>query len=191
MMNPPSSNPCIDELGAPVQSAAAPVPASRSAWLAVGSIAVGTFAMVSTEFMPIGLLTDIARGLDVSDGTAGLMVTMPGVLAAFAGPALIVASGKLDRRTVLIALTTLLIASNLLAAFAPNFVTMLVARLMLGLCVGGFWTFAPAAATQLVPHASQARAMSIVLAGVSAATVLGVPAGSSLARCSAGAHRSR
>jgi len=102
------------------------------------------------------------------------------VLAAFAGPGLIVASGRLDRRTVLIALTTLLIASNLLAAFAPNFATMLVARLMLGLCVGGFWTFAPAAATQLVPDASKARAMSLVLAGVSAATVLGVPAGSFL-----------
>lgn len=177
MMNSPSSNPCIDDLAA---DAPAPVPASRAAWLAVGSIAVGTFAMVSTEFMPIGLLTDIARGLNVSDGTAGLMVTMPGVLAAFAGPALIVASGRLDRRTVLIALTTLLIASNVLAAFAPNFATMLVARLLLGLCVGGFWTFAPAAATQLVPHAAQARAMSYVLAGVSAATVLGVPAGSLL-----------
>jgi predicted MFS family arabinose efflux permease len=174
MMNSTSSNPCMDDL------AREPAKTSRSAWLAVGSIAVGTFAMVSTEFMPIGLLTDIARGLNVSDGTAGLMITMPGVLAAFAGPALIVASGRLDRRTVLIALTTLLIASNLLAAFAPNFATMLVARLLLGLCVGGFWTFAPAAATQLVPQASQARAMSLVLAGVSAATVLGVPAGSLL-----------
>lgn len=175
MMNTPSSTPCVDDLAPGL--AAKP---ARSAWLAVGSIAVGTFAMVSTEFMPIGLLTDIARGLNVSDGTAGLMITMPGVLAAFAGPALIVASGKLDRRTVLIALTTLLIASNLLAAFAPNFATMLVARLLLGLCVGGFWTFAPAAATQLVPDASKARAMSYVLAGVSAATVLGVPAGSLL-----------
>jgi predicted MFS family arabinose efflux permease len=157
MMNSPSSNPCIDDL------ASEPAKTTRSAWLAVSSIAVGTFAMVSTEFMPIGLLTDIARGLNVSDGTAGLMITMPGVLAAFAGPGLIVASGRLDRRTVLIALTTLLIASNLL-----------------GLCVGGFWTFAPAAATQLVPQASKARAMSLVLAGVSAATVLGVPAGSLL-----------
>lgn len=179
MMNSSGSNPCIDDLAAPARDAAAPVaPATRSAWLAVGSIAVGTFAMVSTEFMPIGLLTDIARGLNVSDGTAGLMITMPGVLAAFAGPALIVASGRLDRRTVLIALTLLLIGSNLLSAFAPNFATMLVARLMLGLAVGGFWTFAPAAATQLVPDASKARAMSLVLAGVSAATVLGVPAGS-------------
>lgn len=168
-MNAPCS-PCAD----------APAPAadsSRSAWLAVGSIAVGTFAMVTTEFLPIGLLTDIGAGLQVSDGTAGLMVTMPGVLAAFAGPALIVASGRLDRRTVMVALTALLVASNLLAAFAPDFTTMLVARLMLGLCVGGFWTFAPSAATQLVTPGSQARAMSLVLAGVSVATVLGVPAG--------------
>ncbi|MET0544053.1 MAG: MFS transporter [Variovorax sp.] len=153
---------------------------SRSAWLAVGSLSVGSFAMVTTEFLPIGLLTDIAGTLGVSAGTAGLMVTTPGVLATFAGPALIVASGRLDRRTVMIALSALLVASNLLAALAPNFGTMVLARVFLGLAVGGFWTFAPAAATQLVPAASQARAMSIVLAGISAATVLGVPAGSLL-----------
>jgi predicted MFS family arabinose efflux permease len=169
-MNAPCS-PCTDAL-----AGAAPDTA-RSAWLAVGSIAVGTFAMVTTEFLPIGLLTDIGAGLRVSDGTAGLMVTMPGVLAAFAGPALIVASGRLDRRTVMVTLTAMLVASNLLAAFAPNFGTMLAARLLLGLCIGGFWTFAPGAATQLVASGSQARAMSLVLAGVSAATVLGVPAG--------------
>ena len=155
-------------------------PAARSAWLAVGSLSVGTFAMVTTEFLPIGLLTDIADTLDVSNGTAGLMVTTPGLLATLAGPALIVASGRLDRRTVMLALSALLVASNLLAALAPNFATMVVARVLLGLAVGGFWTFAPAAATQLVPEASKARAMSIVLAGISAATVLGVPAGSLL-----------
>ncbi|MDM0021551.1 MFS transporter [Variovorax saccharolyticus] len=169
-MNAPCS-PCVEAL------ADAGHPTSRATWLGVGSIAVGTFAMVTTEFLPIGLLTDIGAGLQVSDGTAGLMVTMPGVLAAFAGPALIVASGRLDRRTVMVTLTAMLVASNLLAAFAPNFGTMLVARLLLGLCIGGFWTFAPTAATQLVAPASRARAMSLVLAGVSAATVLGVPAG--------------
>ncbi|MDM0014232.1 MFS transporter [Variovorax sp. J22P168] len=188
-MNAPCSS-CADDVAAlsaiaATASAPAPAPAirpvsadvSRSAWLAVGSIAVGTFAMVTTEFLPIGLLTDIGAGLQVSDGTAGLMVTMPGVLAALAGPALIVASGRLDRRTVMVTLTALLVVSNLLAAFAPNFATMLAARLLLGLCVGGFWTFAPSAATQLVADASKARAMSMVLAGVSVATVLGVPAG--------------
>src|SRR6478735_3131313 len=63
-MNAPCS-PCTDAL-----SGAAP-DSSRAAWLAVGSIAVGTFAMVTTEFLPIGLLTDIGAGLQVSDGTAG------------------------------------------------------------------------------------------------------------------------
>jgi len=154
--------------------------AALPAWLAVASLGVGAFATVTTEFLPIGLLPSIAATLGVSEGTAGLMVTMPGVVAAVAGPALIVASGRLDRRAVLIALSALLVGSNLLAALAPNFATMLVARLMLGLCVGGFWTFAPGAATFLVPPAEHARAMSYVLTGISVATVAGVPAGSLL-----------
>jgi predicted MFS family arabinose efflux permease len=157
-----------------------PTGSTRPAWLAIGSIAVGTFATVTTEFLPIGLLTNIATGLKVSEGTAGLMVTMPGIAAAIAGPLLIVLSGRLDRRAVLIALSALLVVSNLLAAMAPNFATMLVARVLLGLCVGGFWTFAPGATTHIVAPASQPRAMSLVLAGVSLATVLGVPAGALL-----------
>lgn len=182
-MTPSSSSctTCDDLLDAPpARAATTPANASRAAWLAVGSIAVGTFVMVTTEFLPVGLLTDIARGLNVSDGTAGLMMTMPGVLAAIAAPALTVAAGRLDRRTVMIALSTLLLLSNLLATFAPNFGTMLAARLLLGLCVGGFWAFAPGVGTQLVPPMAQARAMSIILAGISVGTVLGVPAGALL-----------
>lgn len=163
----------------PPDAAHASVPAAAS-WLAVASLAVGAFSTVTTEFMPIGLLTNIAESLHVSAGTAGLMVTMPGVVAAVAGPVLIIASGRLDRRAVLLALTALLVASNLLAALAPNFATMLVARVLLGLCVGGFWTFAPGATSHLVPAAEQPRAMSYVLAGISAATVVGVPAGALL-----------
>ena len=148
-----------------------------AAWLAVASMAVGTFATVTTEFMPIGLLTDIATDLRVTPGAAGLMITVPAIAAAIAGPALIVMAGKLDRRKVMLALSALLIASNVLAALAPNLPIMLVARFFLGLCVGGFWTFAPGATAQLVPAARQARAISLVMAGVSLATVLGVPAG--------------
>ena len=183
-MTTSSCSTCDDLVAtAPASAAAALAPgatASRSAWLAVGAIAVGTFVMVTTEFLPVGLLTDIARGLNVSDGTAGLMVTMPGVLAALAAPALTVAAGRLDRRTVMIALTALLLVSNLAAALAPSFTTMLMARLLLGLCVGGFWAFAPGVGTQLVPPAAQARAVALILAGISAGTVLGVPAGALL-----------
>lgn len=176
-----SADTTADRAGLAGTAPAQASPAVRaSAWLAVASIAVGSFSTVTTEFLPIGLLPTIADGLGVSQGLAGLMVTMPGVVAALAGPALIVASGRLDRRSVLIALTVMLLISNVLAALAPNFATMLVARVFLGLSVGGFWTFAPGATAFLVPPAQQARAISYVLAGVSVATVAGVPAGSLL-----------
>lgn len=150
------------------------------AWLAVASLAVSTFASVTTEFLPIGLLTPIASSLHVSEGAAGLMVTMPGLIAAFTGPLLIVAAGRLDRRVLLLVLSALLVASNVLAALAPNLPTMLAARVLLGLVVGGFWTFAPGATAHMVPPALQPRAMSYVLAGISAATVAGIPAGALL-----------
>lgn len=161
--------------------AQAPSPARVSGWIAVLSLAVGSFATVTTEFLPIGVLPLVAASLGVTEGTAGLMVTMPGIVAALAGPLLIVASGRLDRRAVLLVLSALLVVSNLLAAVAPDLTTMLVARLLLGLCVGGFWTFAPGATAHLVPADAQPRAMSYVLAGVSLATVAGVPAGALLA----------
>lgn len=168
------------------QPAAERVPAAsessvaKPAWLAVGSLAVSTFASVTCEFLPVGLLTNIAASLNVSEGTAGLMVTLPGVTAALAGPLLLTASGRLDRRAVLLVLSALLVLSNVLAALAPNLATMLFARVLLGLCVGGFWTFAPSATGHLVPSAMQPRAMSYILAGISVATVAGVPAGALL-----------
>ncbi|NGZ88143.1 MFS transporter [Duganella sp. SAP-35] len=150
------------------------------AWLAVTSLAVGTFASVTTEFLPVGLLTDIAAGLHVSEGEAGLMVTMPGLVAALTGPVLIVASGRLNRRALLLSLSVLLVASNLIAALAQNLPTMLFARVLLGVVVGGFWTFAPGATGHMVPAAQQPRAMSYVLAGISVATVAGIPIGAVL-----------
>ncbi|MDU3888258.1 MAG: MFS transporter, partial [Serratia liquefaciens] len=59
-----------------------------SPWLAIFSLTVACFVMVTTEFLPIGLLTNIAPSLDVSTGKAGLMVTVPGIVAAIAAPAL-------------------------------------------------------------------------------------------------------
>lgn len=165
---------------APPSHAASEPISTPAAWLAVASLAVSTFASVTTEFLPVGLLTNIAAGLGVSEGTAGLMVTMPAVMAAIMGPLLIVLSGRLDRRTVVLVLSALLVISNALAAIAPNFATMLVARVMLGIVVGGFWTFAPSIVARLVPEAMQPRAMSYVLAGISLATVAGVPAGALL-----------
>jgi predicted MFS family arabinose efflux permease len=148
-----------------------------SAWLAVLSVAVGSFVLVTTEFLPIGLLPSIAATLHVSEGTAGLMVTTPGILGALAAPLLTVGSGRIDRRFVLWGLMALLAASNLIVALAPAFDVALVGRVLLGIAVGGFWTIGAAIGPRLVAKSDTTRATSIIFAGISLGTVAGVPAG--------------
>lgn len=149
-------------------------------WLSVISVAVGAFAFVTTEYLPVGILPQIANDLHISEGTAGLMVTTPGVLAAISAPAMMFGAGRFDRRLILLALTVLLLASNLVSAFSTNFTVMLVGRALLGASLGGFWTVALAASGRLVDEARAPKAMALIFAGITFATVLGVPFGTFL-----------
>lgn len=155
--------------------------ADLRAWLAVLSIAIGAFVMVTSELLPVGLLTDISAGLHVTDGVAGLMMMMPAAVATFAAPIALIAAGRFDRRVVLCSLMALIICSNVVAALAPNFIVVLIGRFLLGICVGGFWTYATATGQRLVPPASASKAIAIVLTGISLGTVCGVPAGALIA----------
>ncbi|CAB3710406.1 MFS transporter [Paraburkholderia rhynchosiae] len=150
-------------------------------WLAVVAVAIGAFAFVTTEFLPVGLLPHIAADLGVLPGTAGLMVTVPGVIAAISAPGLMLVAGRMDRRRVFLLLTALLLASNVISAIAPNFLVMLVGRALLGAALGGFWTLATAASGRLVRPKDSARAMATILTGVTCATVIGVPLGTFIA----------
>ncbi|MES2697892.1 MAG: MFS transporter [Verrucomicrobiota bacterium] len=157
------------------------IPSAWRPWLAVLLVGLGAFVVVTSEFLPIGLLTNISSGLNISEGTAGLMITVPGLVAAVAAPVITIAAGHLDRRVVVLALIALLFVSNLIAALAPSFAVLLVGRVLFGISLGGFWTIAVTLGGRLVPPASLARATSIILAGISVATVVGVPAGTFIA----------
>jgi predicted MFS family arabinose efflux permease len=150
------------------------------AWFSVVSLALGAFALVAAEFLPIGILTLVAQDLHVSIGTAGVMVLIPGFMAALSAPFVVVASGKLDRRYLVLALTSLMVVANILAALAPNFAVMMAARLLLGIGIGGFWATGPSLGFRLVKEGSGTRATALVLSGVSAGTVLGLPVGAFL-----------
>jgi len=155
-----------------------PSRASGREWLAVASVALGTFALVTSEFLPVGLLTKVAADLHASEGATGLMVTTPGMVAAVAAPGVMLGAGRLDRRIILWVLSAILILSNATVALAPNLPVLLAGRVLLGIDVGAFWAISSVIAVKMVPQASVARANSIIFAGISIGTVLGVPAGS-------------
>lgn len=149
----------------------------RRGWSGVASVALGSFVLVLSEFLPIGLLPAIASDLGVSIGTAGLMVVSTGLVGAIAAPAVTVLTSRIDRRIVLIALSGLLVASDVLGALAPNFGVLLVARVLMGVAIGGFWSIGAGIATRLVKPESVIRASSFITAGVSVATVVSLPLG--------------
>ncbi|GGV32677.1 MFS transporter [Streptomyces longisporoflavus] len=145
------------------------------------AVAATTFSVVTTEMLPVGLLTSLSSGLGVSDGTAGLTVTLPGVVAALAALLLPVAVRRADRRTVLCALMALLAAANLASALAPAFGVLLAARVLVGVCIGGVWAIAAGLGARLVREESAAgRATTVIFSGIAVASVLGVPAGTFL-----------
>src|SRR5689334_3852125 len=120
-------------------------------WLAVVTVAVGIFLLVTAEQLPIGLLTSVGSALDVSVGTAGLMVTVPGIVAAVSAPLIPVLVGTLDRRVLLVALMAVMTAANLFSTLATSFPVMLASRVLVGVTIGGFWAIAGGLAVRLVP----------------------------------------
>jgi predicted MFS family arabinose efflux permease len=154
--------------------------AGRGGWPAVAAVAVGTFSVVTVESLPAGLLTSIAGGLRIPDARVGLMVTVSGLVAALAAAVLPVAIGRLDRRAVLVGLIALTVLGNVLTAVAPDFPLLLVARFVIGISIGGFWSLAAGLAVRLVPARDIPKATSVIFSGAMAANVLGIPAGTLL-----------
>jgi predicted MFS family arabinose efflux permease len=146
-------------------------------WFAVSSVALSATVFCVSEFLPVGLLRFVSNTLGVSEGTAGLMVTAPAVLGAFAAPLVTVAVGSHDRRRVLLFLAALLVISNLLAMTAPSFSILIVGRVLFGVGLGGFWAIGAGLGGRLVSEKSAGRATSIIFAGVSAGMLIGGSAG--------------
>ncbi|HET6435580.1 MAG TPA: MFS transporter, partial [Xanthomonadaceae bacterium] len=159
---------------AEAMQAAASTPAR---WPAVASLTLGVFSLVTAEFLPASLLTPMAADLGVSEGAAGQTVTATALVAAIAAPALPLLTRRLDRRAVMLALTVALLLSHVVAVLASDLATLLMARLLLGVALGGFWSMAPPLAARLVPEALLPRAMAVLLTGVSVATVCAAPVG--------------
>ena len=150
------------------------------AWMAVFSLAMGVFGLLTAEYLPASLLTLMATDLGVSEALAGQAVTVTAVVALFAGLLVPGLTRGIDRRWVLLGFSTLMVASNLLVSVSSSFAVLLLMRILLGIALGGFWSMAAAVAMRLVPSALLPRALSIIFSGIAIGTVVAVPLGSYL-----------
>lgn len=146
-------------------------------WFGVVAVTLGIFVIVSTEILPIGLLTPIGADFALTPGRTGWLMTTPGLVAAVAAPLVTLVTARLDRRLMLCALMILLAVAGFLAAAAPVFWLELVARFLVGLTIGGFWAIGAGLAGRLVPDRWAPRATAVIFAAVPLGSVLGVPAG--------------
>ncbi|WP_344241555.1 MFS transporter [Actinocorallia libanotica] len=152
----------------------AKAPASRPAAVPLAALAAGIGALVASEFLPASVLPAMAADVGVSEGTAGLAVAATAIAGAVTAPSIAVLLPRTDRRTVLVWLLVAAVAANLAVAAAPNFAVLLLGRLVLGIAIAGYWSFAFGAGVRAVPGRDSTVSTSIAL-GVTIATIAGVP----------------
>ncbi len=145
--------------------------------LALFALTLSAFAIGTTEFVIVGLIPTIAQDLGVSLPSAGLLVSLYALGVAVGAPVLTALTGRWNRKAVLLSLMALFVLGNLLAWQAPNYATLIAARILTGLAHGVFFSIGTTIATSLVPKDKAASAIAIMFTGLTVALVTGVPLG--------------
>ncbi|WP_425576231.1 Cmx/CmrA family chloramphenicol efflux MFS transporter [Streptomyces glaucosporus] len=148
--------------------------------LAVYVLGLSVFALGTSEFMISGLLQPLARDMDVSIPQAGLLVSAFAIGMVVGAPVLAGATLRLPQRTTLIALLAVFGLGQVAGAVAPSYGVLFASRVVSALACAGFWAVGAAVAVSLAPPGMKARAMSVMIGGLSIANVVGVPAGAVL-----------
>ena len=136
-----------------------------------------SFLLVTAEFLPNGMLTEMADGLGITPGQAGQTVTVTALVGFIVAPTVGIVFPRLDRRTLLVGMALAAAASNLIVAIAPNIIIILLARFLLGAALSTFWSMSITVAVRIAGAERLGRAVMFTSAGSSLATVAGVPVG--------------
>ncbi|MGZ8288904.1 MAG: MFS transporter [Telluria sp.] len=145
--------------------------------LALWALTLSAFAIGTTEFVIVGLIPTIAASLGVSVPSAGLLVSLYALGVAVGAPVLTALTGRIPRKQLLIGLMVLFTAGNLVAWMAPNYASLMAARVLTGLAHGVFFSIGSTIATGLVAREKAASAIALMFSGLTVALVTGVPLG--------------
>ena len=154
--------------------------AEHAHWGGIFAMTLCVFVLIASEFMPVSLLTPLARDLGVTEGTAGQGIALSGVLAVLTSLFLSRLAGNMNRKHLLSGMTVLMALSGIIIAFAPNALMYMAGRALIGIAIGGFWSMSAATAIRLVPQHQVSRALAIFNGGNALATVVAAPLGSYL-----------
>lgn len=147
---------------------------------AVFSMSFCVAMLIAAEFMPVSLLTPIATDLSATDGMAGQAISISGLFAVMSSLATASLTARFDRRHVLLSFTFLLLLSLILIACSPSFLILMLARALLGIVIGGFWSLATATLIRLVQAEDVPKALGTMYMGNAIATAFAAPIGSYL-----------
>lgn len=151
------------------------------AWMVpVFALFVATFAICTAELIVLGLLPALSADLAVDIPTAGLLITGYAIGVAVASPVLALLTGSVSRKLLLILVMTVFVIGNILCALSTSYWMLLGSRLAVACCHGVFFGVAMVIAMRLAPEGRQTSAVSLVIAGVTLANILGVPLGTAI-----------
>ncbi|WFU78756.1 MFS transporter [Bradyrhizobium sp. CIAT3101] len=151
-----------------------------AAWSAVFAVSLCASTLVATEWMPVSLLTPIADTLQLTEGQAGQAISISGLFAILTSLFISASTRGIDRRSVLLGLTSITLVSGVVVALAPNYPVFMLGRALVGMAVGGFWSMSAATMIRIVPAKDVPRALAVLNGGNALATTIAAPMGSFL-----------
>lgn len=146
-------------------------------WLPVISLTFSTFIFNTSEFIPIGLLSDIASDFAITESKAGMLITVYAWIVALASLPLMLAFSKTENKKLMLSIVALFIASHVLSGFSTSYYMLMLSRAGVACAHAIFWSIVTPLAVRVAPEGRRSTALSLIITGSSVAMIVGLPLG--------------